>query len=94
MIYIQDIISDAGKWSSKKTEICRNLNPEFQNIYDLITESVDEYCIENNINLTSLEDLQAVVQGVSVLFLGTEEKDVYYYAIIAVISDYIDLSMF
>ena len=94
MIYIQDIISDASKWSPKKTEICRNLNSEFQNIYDLITESVDEYCMENNINLTSLEDLQAVVQGVSVLFLGTEEKDVYYYAIIALISDYIDLSMF
>ena len=84
MISRDEIIKDVENWTDEKTEICANISVEFMDYYDRLSNSVDDIFNQfynNDANMSFL----GIVSGLAeTIMLGVTEKDVKYYALIAV----------
>lgn len=89
---INEILAELSNWSNKKTDICININDEFRPKYNQLANILNDFLEENNTNLGEDETIQAVLSCfLSAMNAHLEEKDVNYYATIAVLYDCLDI---
>ena len=91
---LQDMLNDITIWNKSRTEICQNLSSNFDFIYKDLTHEIDTFCEEHEVNLSDHADLAQLMAGIIIPTLSTvNDKDVIYWAVVAVLYDYVDLSI-
>lgn len=91
MISRDEIIKDVENWTDEKTEICANISVEFMDYYDKLSNIVDD-TFNQFYNKDANMSFLGIVSGLAeTIMLGVTEKDVKYYALIAVIKDTITI---
>ncbi len=85
----EEIIEEVQNWSGEKTDICANIHPEFRDYYNRLSGNVvdvvfDDFEGKANRNTTFLGIIGGLVDSI---IIGLPEKDVRYYALIAVLYD-------
>lgn len=92
MIDISEVLTDVAKWNNKKTEICEYLNPDFRVHYNKISDIIEDYLNDTGVSLRNAAQLSIVVsEVVGSVVEFVEEKDVSYYASIAVLYDCVNM---
>lgn len=85
---VEDIAIEVAKWNNKKTEVCEYLEPEFRCNYSGIYDIVESYLNNENVSLTDDKAIQDVCSFLcQAVILGLDEKDVRFYATVAVLYD-------
>ena len=85
---VEDIVLEVAKWNDKKTEVCEYLAPDFRINYSGIYDIVELYLNNENVSITddrAIRDICAFLLQAALSSL--EEKDVRFYATVAVIYD-------
>ena len=80
MISINDIKEDILSWDNSKTIICTNINKDFKSKYNKFNDIIENY-------VTELSTDAIIGVAIELLLEKAEEKDVRYYALVALIYD-------
>ena len=89
---IDTIMEDLRKWTKYTTEVCINLNKNFEPTYNMAYKSMLDAVEKFKSQGVADEDINAVIYKyyVESILSKKSEKDVAYYIIIAAYSKYLD----